>query len=76
MLFYADGTEVKVGDSVMIENGRTPGTVAHVVGPNDIRGFNIDEAGVMIKSAPVGLLFIPVSIFDDEGIVFVTRGET
>jgi hypothetical protein len=76
MLFYADGTEIKVGDSVLIEKGRTPGTIVDVVGPNDIANFNVDEAGVIVKSAPFGLVFIPVSIFDAEGIIFVTRGET
>ena len=76
MIAYADGTPIKVGDSVLIENGRTPGSVVDVVGPDAIASFNVDEAGVMIKSAPFGLVFIPVSLIGDEGIVFVKRGET
>jgi hypothetical protein len=60
----------------MIENGRTPGTVVHLVGPNDIANFNVDEAGVMLRSEPFGLVFIPVFMFEDQGVVFVTRGET
>jgi hypothetical protein len=73
---YADGTEIQAGDSVMIENGRTPGTVVDVVSADRVAEFNVDEAGVMIKSAPFGLVFIPVSMLDGEGIVFVERGET
>jgi hypothetical protein len=76
MLIYSDGTLIKVGDRVLIERGRTPGTVVDVVGPGDIAAFNVDEAGAMITSAPFGLVFIPESLFGDQGIIFVKRGET
>jgi hypothetical protein len=76
VLAYPNGAEIRVGDSVLIENGRTPGTVVDVIGPEQIAAFNVDEPGVMIKSAPFGLVFIPVSLFADEGIVFVKRDET
>jgi hypothetical protein len=76
MLIYSDGTEIKVGDSVLLERGRTPGTVVDIVSAADTAAFNVVEAGVMIKSAPFGLVFIPESLFGDQGIVFVNRGET
>jgi hypothetical protein len=52
------------------------GTVVDLVSAERVSDFNVEEAGVMIKSAPFGLLFIPISLLPDEGIVFVKRGET
>ena len=31
MLKYSDGSEIMVGDSVLLENGRTPGVVEFIV---------------------------------------------
>jgi len=68
---------MKIGDSVLIEHGRTPGTIFDVVfSAEEMRQWNLDEPGVMIKSAPFGLLFFPVSLFDDDPVIFVSRDET
>ena len=77
MISYQDGTEMRVGDAVLIEDGRTPGTIRELLQANaDFKQWNVTEPGVMIKSAPFGLIFIPVSIFTDEPIIFVARNET
>lgn len=31
MISYQDGTETKVGDSALIEQGRTPGVIADLI---------------------------------------------
>ena len=77
MIPYQDGTEMRVYDAVRIEDGRTPGTIRELIQANaDFKQWNVTEPGVMIKSAPFGLIFIPVSIFTDEPIIFVARNET
>lgn len=77
MISYQDGTEMRVGDSVLIEHGRTPGTITEVIQANaDFKQWNVIEPGVMIKSAPFGLVFLPVSTFTDDPIIFVARNET
>ena len=69
---YSDGTEMKVGDSVLIEHGRTPGTIGGVVvSAEHMRHWNLDKAGVMIKSAPFGLVFPP-----EDPVIYVSRDET
>jgi hypothetical protein len=74
VICYPDGSEMKAGDSVLIENGQTPGTISDVIPASaDLRQWNVDEPGVMIKSAPFGLLFLPVSSFKDDPVIFVSR---
>ena len=77
MISYQDGTEMKVGDAVLIEHGRTPGTIRELIQDNaNFKEWNVTEPGVMIKSAPFGLVFIPVSFFADDPIIFVARNGT
>lgn len=67
---------MKVGDSVLIERGRTPGTIVQVIEVADeLKQWNLEEPGVMIKSPPFGLVFLPVSTFHDDPIVFASRNE-
>jgi hypothetical protein len=77
MITYQDGTEVKVGDSVLIERQRTPGVVVEVIeSVSAQKQCNVDEPGVMLKSPPFGLVFWPVSSFAEDSPVLVSRNET
>ena len=70
---YVTGVEMKVGDLVLIENGKTQGVVHSVVQTDEeMRDWNVDEVGVLIKSAPFGLVFWPSSETEDP-IVFKKR---
>lgn len=76
MIAYQDGTEMKVGDSVLIEDGSTPGVIAELIeSVSQQSQCNVDEPGVMIRSPPFGLVFIPVSTFKEDRIVLVQRVE-
>jgi hypothetical protein len=76
MISYQDGTQMLVGDSVLIERGRTPGQIIEVIeAVAELKQWNLDEPGVMIKSPPFGLVFLPLSSFSDDPIVFVARNE-
>jgi hypothetical protein len=76
MISYTDGTEMKVGDSVLIEQGRTPGIVVALIELSEqLAQWNVTEPGVMLKSPPFGLVFIPVSTFADDPIQFAGHGE-
>ena len=76
MITNHDGKEMRVGDSVLIENGRTPGTVSELIeSAAEQKQWNVDEPGVMIKSPPFGLVFLPVSALADDPITFVARNE-
>jgi hypothetical protein len=53
MIAYQDGTEMKVGDSVLIEDGSTPGVITELMeSVAEQSEWNVDEPGVMIKSPP------------------------
>ena len=68
---------MRVGDTVLIEHGRTPGMISELIQANaDLKQWNVTEPGVMIKSTPFGLVFLPISTFTDDPIVFVARNET
>ncbi len=68
---------MKVGDSVLIEHGRAPGTISEVISTkDDLAQWNVNEPGVMIKSAPFGLVFWPISLFAEDPIIFMARNAT
>jgi len=65
---------MRVGDSVLIERGRTPGTVIQIIEDLlELKQWNMTEPGVMIKSPAFGLVFLPVSTLEDDPIEFVGR---
>jgi hypothetical protein len=58
---------VRVGDQVLIENGRTPAKVKElIVQPQQLVEWGLQEPGVMLESPPFGLLFIPAALFTEE----------
>jgi hypothetical protein len=74
MIPYQDGTEMRVGDTVLIERGRTPGTIVEILeGDAYLKQWNVEEPGVMVKSLPFGVAFLPVSTFPDNPVVLVAR---
>lgn len=67
---------MQVGDSVLVEHETVPGTITEIIeSASRQKECNVDEAGVMIKSPPFGLLFLPVSTFAHDPIVLVHRSE-
>ena len=63
-----------VGDSVLLENGRTPGTVDFIVTtPEEMKATNVQESGVMIKSPPFGLIYLPQWSLLEDPLKFVSR---
>ena len=71
---YPDGGEVFIGDAVLIEHGKTPGRIVAVVEQERVAEFNVEEPGLMIETAPFGLVFIPTSMFQEQGLSFKSRG--
>jgi hypothetical protein len=69
---YTGGEIVEKGDRALIERGCTPGRVRDVI-ETDVTTAecNVDEPGLMIESAPFGLVFWPTSSSD--AAVFVGR---
>jgi hypothetical protein len=77
MITYTDGTEMKVGDSVLIERGKTSAVITLIIeSVDDQKECNVKEAGVMLQSPPFGLVFLPVALFSTDPIVFVGRGKS
>ena len=73
---YLSGEEIEVGDNVLIENRRTPGVVECVIETDqDMKEWNLDERGVLLKSLPFGSVFWPIEEKDDP-VIFVSRGST
>lgn len=76
MIRYQDGTEMKAGDSVLIEKGRTPGVIADLIeSAAEQASCNAHEPGLMIKSSPFGLVFIPASTLTEDPVILVQRIE-
>ena len=70
---YSSGERAQLGDHVAIEHGRTPGRVTDIIeADSDMSQWNVDEPGLMIQSAPFGLVFWPTS--SEDSVVFVHRG--
>ena len=62
------------GDQVLIEAGRTAGQILELIETDaQMKNWNVNEPGVMVKSAPFGLVFWPSS--SEDPLVFVSRGK-
>ena len=74
MFTYADGSSIEVGDSVLLEHGKTPGTVELlVVTPAEMQAIGVAERGVMLRSAPLGRVYLPEWSLRDDPLLFVRR---
>jgi hypothetical protein len=74
-LTYEDGSLIKVGDNVLLERGRTPGTVELIVITSEEMAENgVDEPGIMLLSPPFGRVFFPACTLKDDPIKFVDHG--
>ena len=75
MLAYANGSPIKVGDSVLLEHGQTPGTVELIVlTPVEMEVIGVEEPGVMLLSPPFGRVYLPESSLQSEPLQFVSHG--
>jgi len=74
MFKYTDGAEVMVGDSVLLENGRTPGTVESIVTTAaEMKAMNVEEPGVMLQSPPFGRVYLPRWSLMEDPLRLVSR---
>ena len=74
MFKYQDGSEIMVGDSVLLENGRTPGTVELIVtSDEEMKAINVKEFGVMPQSPPFGRVYLPQWSLIEEPLRLVSR---
>ena len=63
---YPDGSLAKIGDAVLIENGRVEAIIKHFIQtPEQLVEWGVEEPGVMFESAPFGLLFLPQSMLKE-----------
>ncbi len=73
---YPSGEQIHVNDNVLIENRRTSGVVEYIIETEaDMNEWKVGEVGVLIQSAPFGLVFWPINRKDDP-VVFLSRGNT
>jgi len=77
MIHYPDGTEVQVGDFVLIEGRMTPGTVYELIETSEqMERCRVDVPGILVESIPDGLVFLPSESFSNDPIAFVSRPHT
>lgn len=70
---YITGEEVKTGDRVLIEGGKTSGVVYAIVETNlQMQEWGVDELGMVINSLPFGLVFWPHLEINDP-VIFAAR---
>jgi hypothetical protein len=71
---YADGKRIEVGDSVLIEHGRTPGTVELLVSTDaEMAAIGVSEPGIMLFSPPFGRVYLPARSLIEDPLEFVSR---
>jgi hypothetical protein len=76
MFKYQDGSDVLVGDNVLIENGKTPGIVDRIItNDEEAKNINVDEVGIMLKSAPFGLVYFSEHWLQQDPLRFVSRAK-
>lgn len=74
MLTYKDGSPIRVGDSVLLEHGQTPGTVELVVVTSaQMEAIGVEESGVMLLSAPFGRVYLPKGHLENDPLQFVSQ---
>jgi hypothetical protein len=71
---YPDGKRIEVGDSVLIEHGRTPGTVELLVRTDaEMAAIGVSEPGIMLLSPPFGRVYLPARSLIEDPLEFVSR---
>ena len=76
MFKYQDGSEVLIGDNVLIEQGKTPGVVNLIITTEDeAKGINVDEVGIMLKSPPFGLVYYSKHWLEEDPLSFISRSK-
>jgi hypothetical protein len=74
MFTYADGSPLEVGDAVLLERGKTSGTVELVVVTRaEMQTIGVDGPGVMLLCPPFGRVYQPEWSLRDDPLLFVRR---
>jgi len=77
MITYPDHTEIQVGDFILMEGGKTPGTVSELIETSEqMERCRVDVPGILVESIPEGVVFLPTESFGDDPITFVSRMQT
>jgi hypothetical protein len=72
---YPDGSNFLVGDTLLVEKARTEGTIVAVIA-DEFADWSVSEPGLMVKSAALGLVFVPASRLSDSHLVLVRRAKS
>ena len=76
MIKYADGSDIKVGDSVLHESGRTQGVVEFIVTTAaEMKALNVEVPGVMLLSEPFGRVYLPERQLFADPLRLVSRAQ-
>jgi hypothetical protein len=63
-----------MSDSVLIEHGRTPGTVELLVRTDaEMAAIGVSEPGIMLLSPPFGRVYLPARSLIEDPLEFVSR---
>jgi hypothetical protein len=74
MFKYEDGSDIRVGDSVLLADGHTPGTVEIIVTTKEeMKAINVEEPGIMLKSPPFGRVYFPERSLLEDPLQLVSR---
>lgn len=74
MFCYKDGSEMRLGDAVLIEEGQTKGTIKLlVVTSKQQEQWTVPTPGVLVSAPPYGNVFLPDFTLSNHPIEFVER---
>jgi len=76
MFKYQDGSEILIGDSVLLENGKSSGVVDLIINTEDeVKAFKVDEIGIMLKSVSFGLVYLSNDWLKEDPLRLVSRAK-
>lgn len=76
MFKYQDGSEVLIGDNILLDNGKTSGVVHLIVNTEDeVKIFKVEEVGIMLQSVSLGLVYLTKDWLKEDSLRFVSRAK-
>ena len=73
MFKYQDGSEIKLGDFVRLENGTVGAVYQIIITADEMKATRVEEPGVLLDAIPEGLIYLPSGALSDDPPKLVSR---
>ena len=73
MFKYQDGSEIKLGDFMRLENGTVGDVYQIIITADEMQAARVEEPGVMLDAIVDGLLYLPSGALAEDPPILVSR---